>query len=795
MFRLNLKVALRNLWKNRGYTAINILGLSIGMASCILIFIFISFQFSFDKTYKNKDRIYRFVTNWKYKGYNDHSQGVPVVLGATARNELAGLDQVASIVRDGGIITIKDNAGKIIIKEEKRTFYAESEFFDIFDVNWVAGNPSGLQEPNTVVISESLALIYFGSAEKALGKNILYENETNLKVTGIFSDLPSNSSFPLNIVISYPTYPYRNNKEWDSVSSGMECYFLLKNGLKSGDLQQPLNDFNNRHFNHKGISGKQTVGIQALADIHFSEQYGNYSDSSISEKEIYGLVIIGIFLILTACINFINLATAQAISRSKEVGVRKVMGSRRRQLIIQFLTETFVISLIALLAGCVLAELAIPLIENLIQVKVSFSLFDNYIIFLFMAILVLLVSLLSGFYPAVIMSGFSPALAIKNKMSVNSGSLSLRKVLVIVQFSITVILIISTLFILKQMDYIKKKPLGFNSQAIAIVNAPADSISKMHRAGFMQRVMQISGVQEFSYCSREPLSGDMNTTNFSFDGKKNEDFETRKTPADADYFSLFGLHFIAGKVYQKSDTINGYIVNETFLKKLGITNMQTAIGKIVEQDGKRAPVVGVVQDFNDRSLKNSISPMLFYQGENYYYRTAIKIDNRRIIPVMNAVERIWNDTYPNEVYKASFVEDRINNYYNTEQLMSKLLNVFAAVIIFISVIGLFGLISFIATQRTRELAIRKVLGASTTELVKMLNSTFFKMVLIANILAWPLAYLFVYKWLAGFSYRTTISIWPFLIAMGVSLFITMVTVSIRSYRAVLINAADALKYE
>lgn len=766
------------------------------MASCILIFVFIHFQFSFDQTYKNRDRIYRFVTSWKYNGYDDYSQGVPVALAAAARNELAGLDKTATIVSDGGVITIKDNSGTTTIKDDQRTFYAEADFFDIFDVEWVAGTSKRvLNEPNTVVLSESISKIYFGSAGNAIGKNIIYDNKINLKVAGVFADLPVNSSFPLNIVISYSTFPGKNNKEWDSVSSGTQCYVLLKNGIHPDDLQKPIADFNLRYFKNSQISGNQTISLQALSDIHFSEKYGNYSANSISKKEIYGLVIIGIFLMVTACINFINMATAQAISRSKEVGVRKVMGSGREQLIIQFLTETFVISFIALLVACMLAELVMPLMESLMEVKVSFSLSDSPSIFIFIAILIVVTGLLSGFYPAVIMSGFSPALAIKNKALVSSGSLSLRKILVVLQFSITIILIVSTLFILKQMDYIRKKPLGFNTRAIAMVNAPADSISKMHRDGFMQRIMLIPGVQAFSYCSRQPLSGDMNTTNFSFDGKKNKDFEVRKTPADQNYFALFGLKFLAGKAYVKSDTVNGYVVNETFLKKLGITDLETALGKLIDQDGKRAPIVGVIQDFNDRSLKNEISPMVFYPGKNYYYKAAVRIDNQRVIPVMKEIEQIWNNVYPNEVYGARFVEDRIDNYYHNEHLMSKLLNVFAGIIIFISVIGLFGLISFIAAQRTKEMAIRKVLGATTLELVKMLNGTFFKMVLLANVMAWPLAYLIVYKWLAGFAYRINISILPFLTAMAVSLFITVTTVSIRSYRAALINAAKALKYE
>ncbi|WP_316802905.1 ABC transporter permease [Pedobacter nototheniae] len=795
MFRLNLKIALRNLWKNKGYTAINILGLSIGMASCILIFIFINFQLSFDKKEKKGDRIYRFVSDWKYNSFDDTSEGIPIPLGAAAKNDFAGFEKTAMIVKSGGTFLIKDAAGKAKIKEDRSVYYAEADFFNIFDFNWVAGSPTQIAEPNTVLLDESAAIKYFGDVKSAMGKNMIYNNGTNLKVVGVFADQPENSSFPLKIVASYSNFQNRNNADWESVGSLNQCYVLAKEGVSLADLQKPLKAFNDKYFTLKNLPGKQSTNLQPLYDIHFSEKYGNFAGAHASNKEIIGLSVIGLFLMLTACINFINLATAQAINRSKEVGVRKVMGSGRKQLVIQFLTETFTITIIALLIACVISELSIPMMQNLFNVKVAFSLFANPIIFLFMFLLVLLVSFLAGFYPALIMSGFSPALAIKNKVTVNSGNLSLRKILVIVQFAITIILIISTLVIIRQMQYVREKPLGFDTKAIVMIKAPADSLNKTKRTGFTQRIMQIPGIQALSYCVREPLSQQMNTTNFTMDGVDNKDFEVRLTPSDENYINLFGLKIISGKIYQKSDTANGYIVNETFLKKVNITNPETALGKIVVQNGRRAPIIGVVKDFNDVSLKENISPMLIYPEARQYYQAAIRMDSKRIIEVMKQVEAIWNETYPTEVYDANFVDTQIDGYYNSEKIMGILFKTFASVIIFISFIGLFGLISFVATQRTKEIAIRRVLGATTIELVKMLNGSFLMMVFIANIVAWPLAYLFVSKWLSGYAYRIDIGIRPFLFAMAISMFITLLTVSIRSYRAAMANTINALKYE
>lgn len=796
MFKLNFKIAFRNLWKNKSYAFINVLGLSIGMMSCILIFIFIRHQMSFDEGFKNEDRIYRFITDWKYNSFDDHSQGVPVPLSAAARNEFAAFEKVAPITKVNNVIRVQDELGKDIIKASKEIYYTEPDFFDIFDIGWIQGkSKEALKAPNTVALSESTAKLFFGTAEKAMGKSIFLGTKTILKVTGVFKDLPENSSFTLKIVVSNANNPNKNWAAWDSVSSNIECYVLLREGVALADLEQPMQKFNIKYYQHKNISGNQTNSLQALRDIHFNDVYGNFANRTVTKKEIYGLTIIGLFLILTACINFINLATAQAINRSKEVGVRKVMGSERKQLVLQFLTETFCVTFLALLIACVLTEFALPQMQQLFKAKMSFSLFEHPVIFVFLLLLVALVSLLAGFYPALVMSGYSPALAIKNKVTVNSGSLSLRKVLVVVQFAITIILVISTLVILQQMKYIREKPLGFNKEAVSMIDIPGDSLSKAKYDTFKERAMRIPGVTMFSFSQKAPLSEDMQSSNFSYNGTENKDFELRLSAADENYFKLFDLKFVAGKAFRKSDTISGYVVNQTFLKKINVLKPEDVLGKIINQNGRKAPIVGVLKDFNDRSLQQSISPLAIYSAKDDYYRVAVKIDGKQVLNTMEKVENLWNYTFPAHVYRAEFIDDAIKGYYENERVMGILFRVFAGVIIFISFIGLFGLISFVASQRTKEVAIRKVLGASTLEVVKMLNSSFMIMVFIANLLAWPLAYLFVSKWLSGFAYRTEISIWPFALAMLVSMLLTLITVSIRSYKAAVTNTIDALKYE
>lgn len=796
MFKLNLKIALRNLWKNKVYTCINVIGLSIGMASCILIFLFIRYQLSFDEGFKNENQIYRMVTDWKYDAFDDYSNGVSIPTVKVIKNEIVGLEKTAAIFRRWSIIRVRDAAGKDLIKKDETIYYSEPEFFEIFSAKWLFGNSyEALSQPNTVALSETSAKNYFGNVQNAMGKSITMGNKTLLKVTGIFKDMPKNSSFPLNIVVSYQTFPDKADNCWDCVSSGNELYILLKDGLKAEDITASLTQFNKKNYTDRKVAGNQHIKIEALRDIHFSEHYDNFSYQNISKTQLYGLAVIALFLIITACINFINLSTAQAINRAKEVGVRKVMGGMRKQLMIQFLSETFIVTLLAMLIACVLAELSIPHLQNIFKGKLEISLFQHPVIFIFMISLVLLVGFLAGFYPSIIMSGFNPALAIKNKVALNNGGLSLRKILVVVQFAISIILIISTMVVMRQMEYVQKKPLGFNSSEVMMITLPNDSLSRLKHENFKQRLLSIPGVKMVSFCQNPPLSPNINSSDFTFNGIKNKDFEVRRMQADEDYYALFDLKLIAGKLFAKGDKGKGYVVNETFVKKVHINNPQDAIGKVINSNGEDIPIIGVIKDFNDLSLKEKISGLTISTGKNNYWRAAVKLDVNQVFVADKKVEELWNSMFPSQIYSSSFVNEDIKGHYETEKIIGFLFKVFAGIIVFISFIGLFGLMSFVATQRTKEMAIRKVLGATTFQLVKMLNGSFLLMVFIANVVAWPVAYVFVNSWLNGFAYRMELNVWPFLLAMMISMTITLITVSFRSLKAAKSNAIDALKYE
>lgn len=797
MFKLNLTIAWRNLWKHKIYTFINIAGLSIGMASCILIFIFIRYQLSYDDDFQHKQRIYRVVSNWKYLNGTDASQGVPIPLAAAVRTEMPQLEKVAAIQRTTGVLAALGESGQVRFKAYEPAYFAEADFFDIFNFSWLAGNPkNNLLAPNTVALSESAAVKYFGRWQDAMGKTLRFRKQEDARVTAVFKDRPENTSLPLQVVFSYATFSQKNDKSWGTVRSTSECYVLLKDGVQIRDADAAMEQFNEKKYKDNDEAGRQYHSFQALSDIHQNGRYGNFAGRSIEKSELYSLAIIGLFLILTACINFINLATAQAIGRSKEVGIRKVLGSERRQLIIQFLTETLAISVVAMLIACVLTEVALPYMQQLFDEKISFSLLQHPIIFVFLVGLVLLVSLLAGFYPALIISGFNPAMAIKNKVSSSyAGGLGLRRLLLVLQFTITTVLIISTTVVMKQMQYMREKPLGFNPNAVAIVGLPADSLSLLKHENFKARLLTISGVEQVSLFDVAPSSNNVSESDFSLNGTANKDFQIRTMHIDLDYFKTFDMKLIAGKMLLKSDTTNSYVVNETFLKRNGINDPEQALGKLLTVNSMTAPIVGVSKDFNDKSLHEQISPIVMSSNHSDYYNMAVKMDSRQIVNVMASVQQLWNATFPNDVYESSFVNDDLNDYYAAERIMGVLFRVFSFVIIFISFVGLFGLISFVTNQRTREVAIRKVLGASTFELLRLLNGSFLFLVFLANLIAWPLAYILINEWLNQYAYRIELNVWPFAAAMFISMLITLITVSLRSYKVAGTNPVDALKYE
>lgn len=800
MFYINIKIALRNLWKHRGYTFINTVGLSIGMTCALIIFLFIRQYLSADNFHPNADRIFRVVSLGNGTEGKVPMMGVPVPMAGALRTDFPQLEKVANLVQGYHLVEVvgEDRSTKQYYKEYGTAFYTDPAIFDIFNFPWVLGEPASLNAPNHIALTQSTATQYFGNWQNAMGKKLkLSGDETFYEVTGIIKDLPKNTDFPIHLVISYQNFGNATSMRWNSVNMGHNCYVMVKPNTDIKQLQVQLDGYTKKYYDAKDPLSNTHL-FQPFSDVHLDSKFGNFSPRRYTPLQINSLRILGSLILLIACINFINMATAQAIGRSKEVGIRKVLGSNRKQLLFRFLAETFVITFVAITIACIATEIALPAVGNFLGQQIPFNILQYPVILAFILILWLAVSFLAGLYPAVFVSGYNPINALKNKINQgNKGIWSLRSVLLIFQFTETLIFIIGTLVVLKQIDYFKNKSLGFNNNAILQVDVPTDSISKTRFDTFKQKLLQRSGVEMVTYAYTPPSTSSNNFTSFYFNNSSQKtDFLLCNKPADEDYFKIFGLKMIAGKPLSKSDTVNGYILNETLLHKLHLKDPKDALGKYIQLNRRPlAQIIGVVKDFNNLSLHGDISPVIFYTSKEEYASAFVKLNPLHMQETVKEIGADFKSTFPDQFYEPSYYDEYIANYYIVEEKTAVLLSFFTSVAIFISCFGLFALISFVAVQRTKEMAIRKVLGATTIELISVLNQSFMKMIVIANLIAWPLAYILLNRWLQGFAYKIDLPMLPFVLAALGSIGIIVLTVALRTYKMTTANPVEALKYD
>jgi putative ABC transport system permease protein len=808
MIKNYIKTAWRSLARNKSYTAINIAGLAIGIAACLLIFLIVSFETSFDNFHTKKDHIYRIITAKKspQEGIT-YGAGVPFPTPDGLRLDYPQL-QIASILQNSGSHFTIDNAGNSQSPKkfkEDNTYYTEPQFFDEFDFGWLAGDKkTALTEPNTVVLTQDEANKFFGSWKDAIGKTIKYENRTNLKVTGVLKNMPLNTDFPLKVVISYASLKvpggdyYQNMNDWVSTFSDNYCFITLPDNLGVNQFNAYLADFVKKHKPAEYV--KEGMQLQALSAKHYDPIINIFTHHPFSKQLINAISFIGLFLLVIACVNFINLSTAQAVNRSKEVGIRKVLGSKRNQLIIQFISETFIITLFAVVLAVGIASTALPFLNTLLEIQLSSSFIYNPTVLLFLTGLLAGVTFLAGFYPAMVLSGFHPIAALKNKMAASKGSgISLRRTLVVLQFCIAQVLVIGTLVIIMQMDYFKNKPLGFVKDAVLIVPVPNDSLSQTRMEALRNQLLSQPGIKNVSYSFAGPSDNNNWHNDFRYDNSvKRTDFEANLKWADANYFDLYKLQFIAGHPYTQNDKFHGYVVNETLLKMLGVTNPENAIGKSIDLgNGKSttAPIVGVVKDFNVVSLKYKMQPVIIAAYKNVYQVVNIKIAPVNVKQTLASVEKLWSSSFPDNLYEYQFLDEKIANFYKSEDQLSTLYKIFAGIAIFISCLGLYGLVSFMAVQRTKEVGIRKTLGASVSNIVYLFSKEFTVLILVAFAISAPIGWYAMNKWLQAFTYKITVGPQIFLLAIAASVIIAWLTVGYKAVKAALANPVRSLKSE
>jgi ABC-type antimicrobial peptide transport system permease subunit len=796
------------LTRNRNYTIINIAGLAVGIAVCMMIFIIIQFQTSFDNFHSKKDRIYRVLTEYHHADAANifYGKGVPYPMPVGLKTTFPKIEQVAPIYasHNDQLLVLDDNGTPIKkFKEESGVFFTEPSFFKIFDFPLLAGSYESLKDPNNALLTKEIAEKYFGDWKTAMGKTIKLKSFSTdvVRVSGILATIPANTDFQLKLVVAYGTgftgTYFAKSTDWDGTTSDFGCYILLPPNTSIDNFNKQLRAYSKKV---ESPENKDSHIIQPLSAVHYDTQTGDYSNKTISHELLSALWLIAAFILLIACVNFINLSTAQAVNRAKEVGVRKVLGSNKSQLKIQFITETFLIVLCAVILSVIISIFVLPSVNKILELSLSFNIFNNPAIILFLLSTTIVVTVLAGFYPSIVLSGFNAVNALKSKLTAKtSKGISLRRGLVVFQFIIAQALIIGTLIIVKQMNYFINQPLGFDKSAIVNIPFPADSIGLTKLDYLKKQLLTTTGIQNVSFSSNTPVEDDNDMwTTFRFNrAVKETDFYAITKFADNEYVPAYKLPLITGRNLQPSDTAREFLVNESLVKNLGLKKPEDILNKEISiwGDQMKGPVVGVLKDFNDRSFRRDLAPLLITTNNKMYNEAGIKLATTNISSTMNAVKKIWEQTYPDFVYEYKFLDDKVESFYKQENQLAQLYKIFAAIAIFLSCLGLYGLASFMAAQRIKEVGIRKVLGATATNIVYLFSKEFIILIAIAFAIATPIAWYYMHKWLQDYVYRIEISWWIFLAGGIVAIIIALITISFQAIKAAIANPVKSLRTE
>lgn len=793
MIRNHLIIAIRNIRRSLGFTIINIAGLSLAITCSIVLFLLVRFLTSFDNYHPDGDRIYRIATtsDWGKEEY-DHTPGVPAPLPEAVKNEVTGVDEVLFISgRWKALVSVEENEERRIFEEEGSIGYTDSTYFNFFKRDLLSGNAT-LARVNQAVISEKWAAKYFGDANP-IGKIIRVDNLQDFEIIGVMEDYPAHTSFPFDLLMSYETIRQQKVQGgWKRVSSDDQCYLKLPYDADLKNIERQLAALTVKHVGDEDARHLQRW-LQPLSDIKHDTRLSNYRQRSVARESIWAMGAIMIFLLITGCINFINLSTAVAVRRSKEVGIRKVLGGQRSQLIFQYLSETAVITFVALLVSACLAELVLMKLNSFQELDLHIDLVSPAF-WVFIVSIWIAVSLVSGLYPSFLLSGFSPAIALRNKLTNrSSGGFLLRRALVVFQFVISQFLIIGTIVMLSQMDYFHTKDLGFSREAIVTIPIPEQQ-NLTAKNSLLAEVRGLPGVEIASLCSAPPSSGGVSMSSFQVDGIERTSNVAQIKAGDYAYLPLFDIDLIAGRPFDDIDTTNAWLVNEQFVRWFNM-EPEEILGRNLRMWGHTLPIAGVVRDFHTMSLERPIEPTILMKDPGGYRNLAVKIRPGQFDNTIDAIERAWVAQYPDFLFNYEFLEEEIANFYRDTRRLSVLLIIFSGVAIFISCLGLYGLVSYIATQKEREIGVRKVFGASTRQIAYIFSREFVLLVALAALIAAPASGYIMERWLQNFAYRVPLEWFMFATGVGVTLMIAAAAVGYRSLRAASARPADVLRNE
>ncbi|GAB1445569.1 MAG: ABC transporter permease [Cyclobacteriaceae bacterium] len=814
-----LKVAFRSIFRNRLTAFINIAGLALAMACALLIYLYITDEISYDKYNSKADRIYRITRDFKSPdgSVNLHLGNVAPPIGPLLKNDYGEIEVLARTINFGLVIGLEENGELVKNFTENFLFVAEPAIFKIFDIKVKSGDPEkALDRPFTVMLSESAAKRYFDDETKAIGKRLRANNAFDIEVTGVYEDFPSQAHWHPEFLVSFTTLENDNiygrtglESNWGNNAFG--TYVLLEAGADPKKLEAQFPAFLDKHYGPYAIanfgapqdfvaSKVTTLNLQKVADIHLHSHLDYEIEVNGNINNVYMMSVIGLFILLIASFNFVNLSTARATKRAKEVGLRKVVGAIRSQLIGQYLSESILIAFLAMVISLGLGWLGLGWINQFTQKNLSMNFLQHPELLIGLTLSAIVIGILAGIYPAFVVSGFKPALTLKGQQGSVKGKGAIRKILVVSQFSISVVLLIATAITIRQLDYLNTRDLGFDKDQVVTLSYYNELVPTYE--AFHNELLRSSSIKNTGRSSRVPTGRLLDSQGApriaKGDSLVNTQITTKNVRVDEDFFPTYGIEMVAGRNFSKAvatDDSLGYIINETAAKAYGFTSPEEGIGKDFSYGGVTGKLIGVVNDFHFESLHQNIIPIVFHMANNRYNVISVKIAGGNTQEGLQQIEKVWREFLPNRPFEYQFLDQRYRQLYESEQKQSQLFTIFSGLAIFIACLGLFGLATFNTLQRVKEIGIRKVLGASVPTILSLLSKEIVVLIIVANLIAWPIAWFLMNKWLDTFAYHIDTNWLIYLLSGIAAILVALITVSTQTVKAAMTNPSNTLRYE
>lgn len=799
MIRNYIKIAFRNLLKHKSFSFINIIGVAIGLACFLLLTIYVKDELSYDRHNTNADRIYRLSRTFLSKDGTESlrlGHAAPP-FGPLIKQDFPQVEEVTRMLETDAIVRYGEH-----LFNEENLYAAEANLFKVFTFDVIQGNPaSALVNPFSIMFSRPMAEKYFGK-ENPLGKTVRLDNLLDYTVTGVYEPLPSQATFHPNFLISFSTL--NDNRVYGAEglrtnwsNNSFSTFLLLPKNYDPAKLVSAFPSFQNRHID-SNASTYSVLNLMKLSDIHLHSHMDSEMEANGDIQYVYLFSAIAIFILLIACINYMNLATARSAKRAKEVGMRKVVGAMRSQLINQFLSESILLVCISLMLGMLIVAFCLPFLNEFTQKQLTLSALADPVFILVLISITLFTGLVAGSYPAFFLTSFQPTSVLKGKIASALKNGKLRQTLVVAQFSIAVVLIISTAVVYSQMKYIQNYKLGYSKDQVILLQAAGDSATNYE--AISQQLKENSGITEVGRSSRIPsgrLLDSWGAYVMKGDSMAPTDISIKSLAVDEDFIPTYKIKMAAGRNFSKqypTDKAEGFVLNATAARLLGWKNPQEAVGNRFGYGDIRGQIIGITEDYHFESLHQKVAPIVMFMHGNMRW-ISVQVSGGDITGSIAHIKKVWESRFPGKPFVYEFLDERFGRLYAREQTQQLLFGVFAGIAIFISCLGLLGLSMFMAELRVKEIGVRKVLGASVSNLVVLLSNDFLKLVLIAIVIASPIAWYGMHRWLQEFAYHTEISAWIFIAAGALSAGIAMLTISFQSIKAALKNPIASLKSE